>query len=51
VNNDNTVSVDGQIIQLLPTLDHLHLTKAKANINRWPDGSWHVFYKNEKSAL
>jgi len=48
VNNDNSVSVDGQIIQLLPTPDHLHLVRAKVNINRWSDGSWHVFYKNEK---
>ena len=48
VYNDNTISVNGQIIQLLPTPDHLHLVKAKVTINRWIDGSWHVFYKNEK---
>lgn len=48
VNNDNTVSVDGQIIQLLPTPDHPHLVKAKVIVNRWLNGSWHIFYKNEK---
>ena len=48
VNNDNTVSVNGQIIQLLPTPDHLHLVKAKVTINHWLDDSWHIFYKNEK---
>jgi hypothetical protein len=43
VNNDNTISVDGQIIQLLPTASHLHLVKAKVIVNRWLDGSWHIY--------
>ena len=45
VNNDNTVSVDGQIIQLMPTASHPHLVKAKVVVNRWLDGSWHIYHK------
>jgi hypothetical protein len=39
VNNDNTISVDGQIIQLVPTASRLHLVKAKVIANQWFDGS------------
>jgi transposase len=44
VNNDNTISVDGQIIQLMPTAGHLHLVKAKVIVNLWLDGSWHIYH-------
>jgi transposase len=45
VNNDNTISVDGEIIQLLPTASRLHLVKAKVIVNRWLDGSWHIYHR------
>ena len=44
VNKDNTVSVDGQIIQILPTRTRLSFVKAKVTVNRWLDGSWHVLH-------
>lgn len=44
VKNDNTVSVNGQIIQLLPTRSRPHFVRAKVTVNRWVDGSWHVFH-------
>jgi len=44
VNNDNTVSVDGQIIQILPTRTRLSFVKAKVTLNLWLDGSWHVIH-------
>ncbi len=44
VKNDNTISVDGQIIQLLPTRSRPHFVRAKVTVNRWVDGSWHVFH-------
>jgi len=44
VNNDNTVSVNGQIIQLLPTKTRRHFVKASVYINLWLDSSWHVFH-------
>lgn len=44
VKNDNTVSVDGQIIQLLPTRSRPHFVRAKIAVNQWVDGSWHVFH-------
>jgi transposase len=43
-NYDNTISVDGQAIQLLPTKTRLSFAKASVTVNRWPDGSWHVFH-------
>jgi transposase len=46
VNNENTVSVKGQIIQLLPTKTRRHFVKASVTVNYWTDGSWHVFHKN-----
>jgi len=46
VNNDNTISIDGQIIQLLPTANRLHFAKTKVIVNRWLDGSWHVLHQN-----
>ena len=44
VNYDNTISVDGQAIQLLPTKTRLSFAKASVAVNRWLDGSWHVFH-------
>ena len=44
VNNDNTVSVDGQIIQVLPARTRLSFAKAKVVVNLWLDGSWHVLH-------
>jgi hypothetical protein len=44
-NNDNTISVDGQIIQLMPTASHHHLVKSKVIVNRWLDGSWHIHHR------
>lgn len=46
VNNDNTISVDGTVIQLLPTRNHPHVVQAKVRANLWIDGSWHVFHPN-----
>jgi hypothetical protein len=45
VNNDNTISVDAQIIQLMPTASHHHWVKAKVTVNRWLDGSWHIYHR------
>jgi len=39
VGNDNTVSVNGQIIQLLPIKTRRHFVKASVYINLWLDGS------------
>jgi hypothetical protein len=44
VNKDNTVSVHGQIIQILPTRTRLSFVKAKVVVNLWLDGSWHVLH-------
>lgn len=44
VNYDNTVSVEGQAIQLSPTKTRLSFAKASVTVNRWLDGSWHVFH-------
>jgi hypothetical protein len=44
VNNDNTVSVEGQIIQILPTRTRLSFVKAKVAVNLWLDGSYHVLH-------
>lgn len=44
VKNDNTVSVGGQIIQLLPIAYRRHFVKAKVQLHQWLDGSWHVFH-------
>jgi hypothetical protein len=44
VNNDNTVSVNGQIIQIHPTRTRLSFVKAKVIVNLWLDGSWHVLH-------
>jgi len=45
VNNDNTISVKGQIIQLLPTKTRRHFVKASVTVNHWTDDSWHVFHE------
>lgn len=47
VNNDNTISVDAQIIQLMPTTSHPHLVKAKVIVNRWLDGTWHIYHRED----
>jgi transposase len=47
VNNDNTISINRQIIQLLETCNRLHFVKAKVQVNLWTDGSWHVFHPRE----
>jgi len=44
VNHDNTISVEGQAIQLSPTKTRLSFAKASVVVNRWLDGSWHVFH-------
>ena len=44
VNYDNTISVKGQIIQLLPTRTRLSFAKASVTVNHWLDGTWHVFH-------
>jgi transposase len=46
VANDNTISVEGQSIQLLPTKNLPHLAKAKVHANLWLNGHWHVFHHN-----
>jgi len=47
VKNDNTISVDGTPLQLLPTRSRLHFAKAKVDVNLWADGSFHVFHPKE----
>jgi transposase len=44
VNKDNTISVDGQIIQILPTRTRLSFAKAKVIVNLWLDGTGHVVH-------
>lgn len=44
VKNDNTISVNGQTIQLLPIKTRRHFVKASVIINHWLDGSWHIFH-------
>ena len=44
VKNDNTISVNGQILQLLPTRSRPHFVRAKVTVNLWVNGSWHVFH-------
>jgi transposase len=44
VNYDNTISAAGQAIQLSPTKTRLSFAKASVTVNRWLDGSWHVFH-------
>jgi hypothetical protein len=44
VNYDNTISVEGQAIQLSPTKTRLSFAKASVTVNRWLDRSWHVFH-------
>jgi len=45
VNNDNTVSVHGRIIQLHPLRTRLSFVKARVTVNLWLDGSWHVLHE------
>jgi len=47
VKNDNTISVNGTQLQLLPTRSRLHFAKAKVHVNLWVDGSFHVFHPRE----
>jgi len=44
VNYDNTISVEGQAIQLSPTKTRLSFAKASVTVNRWLDGTWHAFH-------
>ena len=44
VKNDNTISVNGQILQLLPARSRPHFVRAKVTVNLWVNGSWHVFH-------
>jgi transposase len=45
VTNDNTVSVKGQIIQLLPTASRRHFVRARVAVNHWLDDTWHIFHQ------
>lgn len=47
VKNDNTISVEGAILQLLATRNRPHLAQAKVNVKLWTDGSWHAFHPTE----
>ena len=47
VNNDNTISVNGQIIQLLSGRNSSHFVKAKVQVNLWTNGKWHVFHPHK----
>lgn len=47
VANDNTISIHGNIIQLLPTPTRMHFVRAKVLVNQWVDGSYHVFHPQE----
>ena len=44
VNKDNTVSVNGQVIQIHRTRTRLSFVKAKVVVTLWLDGSWHVLH-------
>jgi len=41
VANDNTVSLDGQVYQLLPPQGRYHLVHAKIEVQQWFDGTVH----------
>jgi transposase len=45
VNKDNTVSVNGRIIQIHPLRTRLSFVKARVTVNLWLDGSWHVLHE------
>ena len=44
VANDNTISIQGTVLQLLPCHGRTHFIKAKVIVNQWIDGSYHVFH-------
>jgi len=44
VGNDNTLSYQGQTIQLYPTSNRYHFVKAKVEIRERPDGKLHVVH-------
>jgi len=44
VNNDNTISVKGRIIQLLSTPSRRHFVRARVAVNHWLDDTWHIFH-------
>ena len=44
VANDNTISVNGTVLQLEPSHGRAHFIKAKVLVNLWIDGSYHVFH-------
>jgi len=41
--NDNTISVNGTVLQLEPSHGRAHFIKARVWVNQWIDGSYHVF--------
>jgi transposase len=45
VNNDNTISINGRIIQIYPLRTRLSFVKARVTVNLWLDGSWHVLHE------
>lgn len=45
VNYDNTISVQGQAIQLFPTKTRLSFAKASVTVAHWLNGTWHVFHR------
>ncbi len=44
VTNDNTISINGEILQILPSHGRAHFIRAKVLVNQWIDGSYHVFH-------
>ncbi len=47
VNQDNTISVNGQIIQLFPTKKRGQFAKAQVVVHHWLDGTWHIVHATE----
>lgn len=44
VANDNTIRFEGQVLQLLPPKNRVHLVRARLDIEIWFDGSIHAFH-------
>jgi hypothetical protein len=44
VQNDNTVRIHGQVLQIPPCPERHHFVKAQVQVNTYPDGSKALFY-------
>lgn len=44
VINDNTISVEKIILQLEPSHGRSHFVRARVTVNKWTDGTYHVYH-------